>query len=267
MCKCPYCGKDIKLQKATWTAQAKPFSMVGDSAANLKVVPQPDYSIAQPAPTAVVPGARFETPVAQQNLESNVKVPLAQALVTGGIVGSAAFCIAASIVTGVEIFFDLPKPALFVVAPTVIATLQAVYSQWTGGVNMADSLLTKVEDFTGVDWNRDGHVGSTPAPQIERGLMVYGVDGQGRLLLPGLPRHQVLQMARRAAARFLAGRLPDNVRYNFSQDYLGQPFMPYLNDAKAVLHELGFIEPVGNNTYKLNDLGADWLAKILEQET
>lgn len=260
--KCPHCGKAVKLEKATWLAQAKPFSMIGNDAASLKVVPQSDYYA--PTTTTVLPGARIETPVAQPSLESNVKVPLAQALVTGGIVGSAAFCIAVSTVVGVETFFDLPKPALFVIAPTVFATLQTVYTMWRGGINMADSLLTRIEDFTGVDWNRDGQTGSQPAPQIERGLMVRGGGGLSLLLLPDLPRHQVLQMARRMAVKFLAGRLPDNVRRNVSKRNLGTPWGDYLPEVQATMLELGLVVLSGNNTHELTDLGADWLTEVLE---
>lgn len=236
-----------RLSDSAWRAQMA-FTMKGENAASLQVIPQERYT------PVVQPGAYVETPVAQQTIENNVKVPLATALISGAFIGLASACAWA--------FFGLPKPLAAVPGITFMST----WWSWRGSLGFARTLLTKVEDFVNVDLNRDGQVGSQPAPtpQIERGLMVYGADGQGRLLLPDLPRYQVLQMARRMAVRFLAGRLPDNVRRNVSKRNLGLPFGDYLGDVQATLLELGLAKLGGNNTHELTDLGADWLAEVLE---
>jgi hypothetical protein len=149
MCKCPKCGTQLNLNSDTWTAKAQAFTMRGEDAASLETIPQP----LRPTPIQIQPGAYIETPIAQQNIESNVKVPLLQSLVTGGLLGCAWTC--------ASLYFGLPKPLL----TTTGITLMFTYRTWASGVNMADSLLTRIEDYTKVDWNRDGQVGSQSVPQ------------------------------------------------------------------------------------------------------
>lgn len=250
--KCTRCGqihditpvKTRRLSSSAWRAQMA-FTMRGEDAASLKVIPQERYAPIQP-------GTYVETPVAQQTLENNVKVPLATACISGVFIGVASACTWA--------FFGLPKPLAAVPGIMFFST----WWSWRGDFSFARTLLTRVEDFVNVDLDRDGVVGSQPAPQIERGLMVHGANGQGRLLLPDLPHHQVQQMARSMAVRFLAGRLPDNVRRNVSKRNLGAPWGDYLPEVQATMLELGLVVLVGNNTHELTDLGADWLTEVLE---
>jgi hypothetical protein len=192
-----YGGKQLAIVElnsgATVTMQANAQQWVGDSAATLRAAPQERY-------TPVVPGARIETPVAQQSMESNVKVPLAQAIIESCIVGSAVFCAAAGIVT----FFGLPKPAILTIALTAVATLRTMYESWRGNVNMADSLLTRIEDFTNIDWNRDGQTGSQKAPPPQLRFVKVGGYGttdnpepyrpqstEQHINIPGMPRLDV----------------------------------------------------------------------------
>lgn len=174
--------------KNTWTVQARAFTMRGDNAENLAVIPQPSLPAPLP-PSAIYPGAYVETPVAQQNTESNVKVPFWQSLVSGGFVGCIAAC---------SVFFlGLPKPLLLISA----STLLGAYNKWNGGLNLADSLLVRVEDYTGVDWNRDGQVGSEKKPRPElrfikttghgtmSNLPMYEPEQNEQYLdIPGMPR-------------------------------------------------------------------------------
>jgi len=152
-CKCGRCynitlaSNRAPVDNTTWTAQARAFAMRGQDADSLQVVPQP------PRPfVGAQPGAYIETPVAQQSLENNVKVPLAQSLITGGFVGCITTC--------ASVYFGLPKPVLLV----TVSTLVSSFIRWNGAVPFAGSLLTRVEDYTGLDLNQDGQVGSQPQP-------------------------------------------------------------------------------------------------------
>lgn len=191
-CKCGRCYNitlaDNKAPVSnTWTAQAQAFAMRGQDADSLKVIPQQTY-------TPLQPGAYIETPIAQQNIESNVKVPLAQGLVTGGFIGCMATC--------ATLFFGFPKPVLIVTA----STLTSAYITWKGGVNFADSLLTRIEDYTGVDINRDGVTGSEAQRKPQPELRFVSVRGSGQasnlpayepkpqeqyIEIPGMPRADV----------------------------------------------------------------------------
>lgn len=180
---CENCA-NYKLRN-TWTAQAQAFTMQGDEAKNLTVIPQPPA----PPPITVYPGAYVETPVAQQTTESNVKVPFAQSLIAGGFMGGITACSV--------YFLGLPKPGLLISA----SALYAAYNRWNGGLNLADSLLVRIEDYTKIDWNRDGKVGSEkkPRPQL-RFVAVRGKGGMSNLPvyepeqneqhldIPGMPR-------------------------------------------------------------------------------
>jgi hypothetical protein len=144
-----YGGKQLAIVELnsgnTVTMQANAQQWVGDNEAALREVPRERY-------TPIQPGAYVQTPVAQQTVESNVKVPLLQSLVTGGFLGCLSACACVQ--------FGLPKPVLL----TTVATLGSAFWSWHGGVNFADSLLTRIEDFTNIDWNRDGQTGSQKAP-------------------------------------------------------------------------------------------------------
>lgn len=251
--RCSKCGHYLHAPGASWTAQSKPFHMVGESAATLERVPAPQVTqINVPAPQAI-PGARIETPISQQSVESNVKVPLAQAVVTGALAGVAAACTC--------FFVGMHQPLL---VTTCVATIATAY-KWNGGLSISDSLLVRVEDYTGVDLNNDGQVGSQPvphtSPDIKRGLDLW--NGNRRLtLLPTVPEHQVKMMARKTAV--LYSRLDDDTKDNFSTRHLGAPWGNYLKAAKSTLSELGYIKLHGNSTYKLSDSGKDWLLEAIE---
>lgn len=116
----------------------------GENAAGLQAVAS-TQAIAQP-------GAYVETPVHQQTMESNVRVPLATASISGVLTGTLVLC--------GWLFVGWPQP----VTATVAATIATAWWQWKDGQGFARSLLTRVEDFTNVDWNRDGRTGSAPPP-------------------------------------------------------------------------------------------------------
>lgn len=101
-----------------------------------------------PLQALTVPGTHFtQTPTGTQTLESAVKVPLAQAVITGGFVGVLAACGA--------FYFGLPKPVII----TTAATFGTTFWAWIGGKGFAQSLLMKIEEITNLDLNQDGDVG------------------------------------------------------------------------------------------------------------
>ena len=99
-------------------------------------------------------------------------------------------------------------------------------------------------------------------PEMEMGLWVkesYG--GGGLFLLPDLPRHQVLKMAKITAAEYFGGR----VKKNFSKQFLGRAWGDNLSKAKEQLAALGNIELGGNQTYTFTDNGIEWLERAVTE--
>lgn len=152
---CENCINYKPRHNLSWRAQSATARWLVDETGNLKRQPGPSQIAYTPPPTAVVvqPGARIETPVAQQSIESSVKVPLAQSVITGGFIGAMTICGA--------LYLKLPKPVLI----TAMSTLGSTFWTWKGSINFADSLLTRIEDYTGIDVNRDGVTGSKPTPR------------------------------------------------------------------------------------------------------
>lgn len=151
--KCKRCGQEHTLtvemlKSSTWTAQFA-AQWKGTGYQDLKRQPPPDR--VHHAPAVPQPGAYVETPIHQQTMESGVKVPLATSLISGSFTGVLVLC-------GWQ-FVGWAQP----VTATVAATIATTWWKWQGGVDFARGLLTRVEDFTGMDWNQDGQVGSTPA--------------------------------------------------------------------------------------------------------
>jgi hypothetical protein len=171
MCKCWQCGAEQHIGKPnnTWTAKVQAFTMRGTEASTLQPV--------QAARATIQPGAFVQTPIAQQNIESAVKVPLAQSLVTAGFIGSLASCAA--------LYFSFPKPGIIALA----STLGSAFWTWKGGMSFARDLVLCIEDFTQVDINRDNHIGQAPEPintiVHEPPPILYN-DKNGTRTIPGI---------------------------------------------------------------------------------
>lgn len=124
------------------------------------------FNIATGAAPQVPPGLHVsrETPVFLPTMEANVTVPRAKAFTYGGFVGGAAFVIVAGpLLLGGQTFVWSAVAGM--TAGGVAFFITAAYT-WHASSTFYDSLLTRFEEATGIDINRDGRIGDGDSVNI-----------------------------------------------------------------------------------------------------
>ena len=184
MSKCPYCGGELKIVGVRGRPRLDPtvsnvgrnpvtaFEMstfLGDGADTLTRLPSPGTTVQPPAASGLSDERRVSTrqPARAPSVESDVKVPLLQGVVTG-----ALFC---ACVTAGWLALEWPKPGL----ATAASFLGATTTEWLRGRAELRDLMWRVERFLDRDLDQDGAVGppSPPAGPTSRVII--------------RPRHQV----------------------------------------------------------------------------
>lgn len=98
-------------------------------------------------------------------------------------------------------------------------------------------------------------------PQPDMGLEVWDGHGSYIKLLPELPRHLVLRMAKITAGEYFG----NSDEKNFSERQTGRPWGEHLKAVKKSLLAIGHIESAGNNTHQFTERGEDWLRTVIKQ--
>ena len=153
--KCPHCNNKIIVEIKRPKSRAR--SATFESA----------QAISTPVPIA--PGQRStvsETPAHLPTRESHVVVPFQQALITGALWGPVG---GIGVGLGTSYFFDLKTGWAIVSGVVGFAGMiwLVMIVQWGKNTRAYNDLLWKVEEWTGLDINRDETVGN-PEPQTVR---------------------------------------------------------------------------------------------------
>jgi hypothetical protein len=102
---------------------------------------------------------RISTPARAPSIESDVKVPLAQSMITAGI-GAAGIC-------GLSLLTGWPAP----VGKSIAGGLAILTLDWMRGRGEMRRLMWKMEEFVG-DLDGDGHQGQPPPRQPAGRLVI-----------------------------------------------------------------------------------------------
>ena len=140
MSRCLFCGQKIKSQPRQGFEQSAK-------------TPFKSAAIAAPMP----PDVERHSGVFMPTMESNVKVPLAQSMVSGAFAGACA-CVGAFTLTYVG-GLPLGEVLLTSAATGTLAFFGLSWWQWADRSNYYDGLLWAAERLTGLDINGDDQIG------------------------------------------------------------------------------------------------------------
>lgn len=166
---------------------------------------RPYRSEAATVPFPSMPQASRETPTGFPSMDTHVRIPLRQAVISGLFDAPVGFVIGSLSVGTLMIIIDATPVdvaftawGLLVISGSagalggLVSFCRTAKAQWPERLEIYDSLLWQAEEITGYDLNGDGEVGEPMPNRVEVELQERGIPREIETLEIDLPRLQTL---------------------------------------------------------------------------